>query len=171
MKVRIGRLAVLGYLVVALQAAAGGFPVPGYAAGPDLVLAVVVCVGLFAPPRTALVAAWLMGAGKDLTSSGPLGAWALLFTGTAGLVLLVREALFIERPLAQALLTAAVALPANLAYLAWRWAAGAAGVSWGRCVLAAFATSLLTAAVSPVVIWLVGRLRIGLGEAERTGNA
>ena len=42
MKVRIGRLAVLGYLVVALQAAAGGFPVPGYAAGPDLVLAVAL---------------------------------------------------------------------------------------------------------------------------------
>ncbi len=63
---------------------------------PDIFFAVAVCFAVFARRERALLAAWLLGLGKDLFSGGPLGAHALVFLAAITVIVAVRSYAYIN---------------------------------------------------------------------------
>ena len=165
MKPRFAWLCLVGYAAVVLQSTAVTHLRLG-PLGPDLVLAVVVFLALAAPRYPALVAAWTLGLGKDVTSGGPLGAWAVLFLGAAGLVTGLRDKFYTHKALTQVLLTGVVAFPINLVYVVGRWAADRWTTPLWLGALLAFGGAAYTAAMAPVVVRLLSRFRGRLGLAD-----
>ena len=165
MKPRLGWLCLVGYTAVVAQTTLVRHLAIG-AVGPDVLLTVVVFLGLFAPAYPALISAWALGLAKDVTGGGPLGAWAVLFVGAAGLLILLRDTFFIRKALTQVLLTGVVAVPINLAYVVGRAATQRGTTAWWVCPLLAFGSAAYTAAIAPGVVWLLGRSRTRLGLAD-----
>ena len=173
MRPRPFRLMLLGYLAVVLQTTL----VPRMALGPavpDVLLVVVVYVGLTAPPYPALLTGWGVGLAKDVTSGGPLGAWAALFLGVAGLVVVLRGRFFLGRTVARALLVGLVAVGVGLLYLAVCALSGAGDaaavegsapvpVCWIGCLGKASADAAYSALLAVPLFKFLYRLRAPLG--------
>ncbi|HNQ23541.1 MAG TPA: rod shape-determining protein MreD [Phycisphaerae bacterium] len=111
--------AVLAVLVLSLQGAlAPRLEVLGLR--PDWALVIVVFLALYATPRSALIGAWVLGAGADLMTLERPGllslTYVLLAWGIAGL----REYVFRARPDTQFLLTLGAAAAAQAAWVLYR---------------------------------------------------
>ncbi len=86
----------------------------------DWLLVVVVFFAFHAPPRDAVLGAWVLGACADLMTVERFGLLALSY-GLAGVaVTSVREYLFCRRPITQFVVTLSVCLLLRLAWLLYR---------------------------------------------------
>jgi rod shape-determining protein MreD len=92
-----------------------GYAASGFAA--CWLLLPALLVGLHATPGRAVVLAWGLGLLADLLSLEPLGVRAAFFGAAALLVARVREHLFAEHFLTQAVIAATLALAVNLLVL------------------------------------------------------
>lgn len=169
-------LLILGYLVVLFQTTAGRvltFEVQAASIGtigPDISALVAVFVALYARSwPDAMLAAWMLGFGVDLTAAGGAGAMtvvgpmAIAYALTAGLLFRLREAFFRERALTQALLALAFCLLTHGAWVTAQWVLAAHGASWGaywRTLAQAGALACYTAALMPLA-------HFGLGKCQR----
>lgn len=111
----------------------------------------------------AVLGAWALGLMLDLTSSGGvsastvIGPMALGYVLAGGLLFRIREAFFGERALTQAALTLVFCLVAH-GFWVTAQASLAGGMSWpayGRILLQAGALALYTAALTPLVHYLL----------------
>lgn len=171
MKPRWVWIALIGYAAVAAQNTLCGFMAVGRVA-PDLVLAVAIFLALVAPTYPALYAAWGLGLARDMTSGGPLGAWALLFLLAAAGVILCRRHFYIEKAPARLAVSVLAAVAVNAAYLAAEGATSGRRVPLGAGALQVLGRSLYTGAAAAVVAWLLGhwRRRLGLVEEPRSAS-
>lgn len=66
---------------------------------PDLLVMVAVVLAFRAPGDHALIAGWILGLAKDLTSQAPLGCYAMAFGLLAWAVVHLRELFYGDHPL------------------------------------------------------------------------
>jgi len=165
---------ILAWLVVLVQTTFGHALTVRTSAlgsiGPDLAALLAVFVAFYV--RTwpeAMLAAWALGLGVDLTTAGGVGAttavgpMALAYALTAGLLFRVREAFFRERALTQAVLSWAFCLLAHGAWVTAQSLLAPGDTNWaayGRTLLQALAVACYTAALMPLA-------HLGLSKCQR----
>ena len=137
---------------------------------PDLLLLVAVVLAFRAEGDSAMLACWLLGLLKDLTSEAVLGSYALSFGVLALVILQLREFLYGERLLTMMLLVfvSSFALE-QFAFLIYLLKGEPIGDQYGKFSLAMFFSSLLTSALLPYVQWLLLKFHRQLGLPRRRG--
>jgi len=73
---------LLAYLVIAIQSGLAPF-IAVRDATPNLMLAVVIFIALYAPREAALIGVYVLGLMQDVLSQEPLGAHALVYAAVA----------------------------------------------------------------------------------------
>jgi len=153
---------VLIYLVLLVQTTVGKiltFTGGGLGrVGPDLLAIVVVFAALHTRSVTDVaLAAWAAGLGLDLTTAGGPGATAVLgpmslaYVVAAWIVYRLREAVFRERALPQALLALIFCAAAHGTWVTLQTAlGGGAWADYGRHLALAAALSVYTAVLMPL---------------------
>ena len=164
---------ILAYLVVLMQTTLGRFltfTTAGIGSiGPDLIAMVAVFVAFYVRNWVdGMLAAWVLGLVVDLTTGGAaaagtvIGPMPIAYALAAGLLFRVREALFRERALTQALLAGGfcllthglwVTVQSLLAYDAMTWSA------YGKTLLQAAALAAYTAALMPLAHFALGKVQ------------
>jgi rod shape-determining protein MreD len=125
----------------------------------EALLALACYAALFARDSAqGLLAAWVIGLVKDAASAGPFGLHALLFLGAGWVVLQVRQILFRESPVTQ-LVVAFVATCWVNAAAALFVSATVGGIPFGIIVGKTLLSALLTAALTPPLLFLLTQVR------------
>jgi len=154
---------LLAYVMVLLQSTLGGIitftATPLGTIGPDLVAIVAVFVVLnVRSASTAMLAAWVLGLGLDLTTATApgcataVGPMAIAYALAGGLVFHIREAFYHTRPIPQGLLTLVFCLVAHLLWVTAQTLLAPVTVLWlwyGQMVLQAVVLSAYTAVLAP----------------------
>ncbi|NUN49229.1 MAG: rod shape-determining protein MreD [Candidatus Brocadiae bacterium] len=118
-------------------------------AAPDFALILVAAVALRTGANTAFVSGWLLGLMRDLSGGSGPGPFALMFLLAAGIVSILRGALFPSRALGMGLGAFVAALAVHFPYgmvLAVRYGTGAwsaAGHAFAIAVLTGVGGALL----------------------------
>jgi len=152
---------ILVYLIISLQMGLSGFINWGSAA-PNLVLPVAVFVAINARREEALVGTLLLGLIQDLFTQHPMGLYGFAY-GMVGLFVLgTQPVVYRDHPLTHFFVTFAAALLTNGAVWFNEWAypilhSGAESVR--PSLGAAVAGALYTAAVAPVILGVLARLK------------
>ncbi len=135
---------------------------------PDLLLLLAVLIVFWAPADQALIACWLLGLLKDVTSQVPLGSYAISF-GLLGILLVrLRELLVGTRLLPQIfLMFVSSMLVEHAVWLICVVKSDVALASYRQDVLTIFISALLTAALYPYGYWLMTKLHRLLGLSRR----
>jgi len=158
---RSTRLLFLGWLGIAVELTLsdrisflGGRPEP---------LFLLACfAALFAAqPNQGLLVAWIFGLLKDLGSASPLGLHALLFVAIAWGILQLRRVVFREHPLPQFAVVLVGALLLEFLTAAFVCVVNG-GIPFLRVLLKALSGALFSAALAPVVMWLLLRWKVFL---------
>lgn len=89
---------------------------------PDWLLVIVVFFALHAPPRDALLSAWVLGMSADLLSIERLGLIAFSYTCVAAVLVTFREFLFCRRWLTQIIVTLAAGVFVQGVWVVYRHA-------------------------------------------------
>ena len=159
---------ILAYVVLGLQVGLGDF-VSWRGAQPNLVLIVAVFVAVNAPRDAGLLAAFLLGLFQDLVSAQPPGLYALSYGLAALVVVGSRQLAYSGHPLTHfalalggGLVTAVVVYVHGLIR-----PPGAPLITDAGDVLPAIRPglgmlllgALYTAALAPLVLWLLGKLK------------
>jgi rod shape-determining protein MreD len=132
---------------------------------PNLTLLVLVFVALNASSYESLAAGLLTGLVLDFGSGLPLGLLALCYGGLGVIIAVVRHNVFIEHPLSFVSVAFGAALLGNLAVAALDMASDRA-FGW-RPLSWALLSALYSAAVSPLVVLPLGRVRRWFGLLRR----
>lgn len=164
-------LLILAYLLVLVQTTAGKVLVAHTQAlgaiGPDLLAIAAVFLAFRA--REALdvmLAGWVLGFALDLTSGGGPGAgtvvgpMAISYTVSCWAVYRIREALFRERALTQALVTLIFVVSAHGLWITLQ-SLLAGGTSWQaffRTLLQAVGVAVYTAALAPLGFFVLSKV-------------
>lgn len=128
-------------------------------ARPEALLAVACFAALYAADsQQGLMACWAIGLLKDAGSSGPLGLHAFLFTIAGWVVLQIRQVLFRESPVTQLAVGFLAACWVNAAAATFV-AFGGGGLTLGLIVGKTLLTGLLTALVTPVLLFFFTQAR------------
>lgn len=182
--------AILGYLVLLAQTSvvriltfeAGSLG----AVGPDLVAVVALFAALNARSwQDAMLAAWCLGLGVDLTTSGGTGGVTVVGPMAVGYALAalavnrMREAFFREWLVTQALTGLLFCLLAHGLWVTWQSLLAGDNMTWaryGHLLVQAGLLSAYTAALAPVVHLVLNRVSGWLvptsaGRAARTGGS
>ena len=135
---------------------------------PDLLLLLAIVLVFWAPADQALVACWLLGLLKDITSQAPLGSYSFTF-GLLGIMLLrLRELLVGAHLLPQIfLMFVSSMLVEHAVWLICVVKSDVALDSYRQDVLTIFISALLTAALYPYGHWLMTKLHRRLGLSRR----
>ena len=135
---------------------------------PDLLLLLAILLIFWAPADQALVACWLLGLLKDITSQAPLGSYSFAF-GLLGLMLIrLRELLVGSRLLPQIfLMFVSSMLIEHAVWLICVVKSDVAPDSYRQDVITIFISALLTAALYPYGFWLMTKLHRQLGLSRR----
>jgi len=158
--------AILAVLVLTLQAAVAP-RVELFRARPDFLLIVVVFLGLCAPPRDAIAAAWILGACADLLTIERFGVVALSYGLTAIIVTLLREYLFRYRVMTQMVVTLTTCLMVRTAWTTYyHFLYEARGPLLGDWLIGGVVASAYTAALTPLVFRVLLGLSRPLGLAR-----
>ncbi|MFP4105289.1 MAG: hypothetical protein ACLFVU_04275 [Phycisphaerae bacterium] len=158
---------ILAYLFVVFQSSLGGvfafFDTPVGTIGPDFVAILAMFVTLRARSRVdVLLAAWILGMAVDITTAGGpggltvIGPMALGYLTSASLLYLVREAVFQERPIAQAFLSLLFVLVAHGVWVSLQSIVAWSQVSWGdygQMLLRAVGVAVYSGIVGPLVLF------------------
>lgn len=159
---------ILTYVVLGLQLGLGEF-VTYRGAMPNLALIAVVFIAGNAPRDSALLGAFLIGLFQDLLTAQPIGLYALSY-GISGIAIVgSRGFANSEHPLTHVLLTLLSGL-VSATVLSIHWLIRRPGQPItldGGTVLpgigfapgALFLSAILTAALSPFVLWIMTRLK------------
>jgi rod shape-determining protein MreD len=153
--------AFLAYVAIALQIGLNGMLDWGVAA-PNLVLPVVVFIAVNASREEALIGTFLLGALQDLFTVQPLGLYAFSY-GMLGLFVVgAQPSLYRDHPLTHFVLALAGGLLTGVivAFNEWTYPIlhhlnDAPRPSAGRL----FGGALYTAAVAPVLLFALGRVK------------
>jgi rod shape-determining protein MreD len=135
---------------------------------PDLLLLLAILLIFRAPADQALLACWLLGLLKDITSQAPLGSYSLTF-GLLGIMLIrLRELLVGSRLLPQIfLMFVSSMLIEHAVWLICVVKSDVALDSYRQDVITIFISALLTAALYPYGYWLMAKLHRLLGLSRR----
>jgi rod shape-determining protein MreD len=126
---------------------------------PEALLVLACFAALFArDSQQGLLACWGIGLLKDAASSGPLGLHGLLFAIAGWAVLQVRQVLFRESPITQLAVGFLAACWVNAAAAIFV-SISAGGVPFGVLVGKTLVSALLTAAVTPPVLFFFSQAR------------
>jgi len=164
---------ILAWLLVIVQSTLGrvltfsGTPIG--AVGPDLLAILAVFVVLQARSGLdAALASWILGLALDLTAAGGVssptvvGPMPIAYTLAAGLVYWLREAVFRERALIQAMLAGLFCLVAHGIWITAQSLRAAEQMTWsayGQVLLQAVALAVYTALLTPLGYWALGHAR------------
>ncbi|MCF7957333.1 MAG: rod shape-determining protein MreD [Phycisphaerae bacterium] len=137
---------------------------------PDLLLLTAVILLLHSTGDKALVACWLAGLAKDLTSLAPFGCYALAF-GLMALLLTKTRALFYDdRPIALMIFTFAATVFTEEATLFIGILKGDFHSDSTHILLPVIlATALLTAILAPYAHWVLMKFDKSLGLQRKKG--
>jgi len=125
----------------------------------EALLGLACFAALFArDSRQGLLCAWIAGLVKDLGSAGPMGLHALLFLGAGWVVLQVRQVLFREAALTQVAVAFVATCWVNAASALFV-SATAGGIPLGVIAGKTLVAALLTAALTPAMLFLLSRAR------------
>ena len=126
---------------------------------PELLLTFACFAALFcAHPNQGIAVAWILGLAKDLGSALPLGMHAMLFGLIAWTLVQLRQLVFREHPLMQCAIVFASVLATDLV-VATFVCIFTGGIPIGVLALRTVAGALFSAALAPVVMWLLLRWR------------
>jgi len=136
------------------------FRTPAGWVGPEILAAVAVFAGLYAPTvADAALAGWAVGLAVDLTLSGPgMGLLALLYAAGAAGVFAVREAFFRDRVVTRMLLGGLFCLFVYEIWTAYDVLVAGAGGGFGRPALLALGLAAYTAVLTPAVCSLLRKI-------------
>ena len=158
---------ILSYLFVCAQFALGGASRWGEAT-PDVVLLLVVFVGLHAPQRTALAAAFVAGLMHDVIAGHGLGTYVVGYVLVVALAAQLRDVMYADHAVTHVAVTF-VGGAALAAYLELRhglrgyFFADDPPIAFWRRVLGALAS----AALAVPVIWVLRRMRRAFAFSSR----
>lgn len=159
-------LLILAFLVLLVQTSLGRVLTISLDVGPiapDWAAMTAVFIALRARQSLdALIAAWILGMGVDLASSGGLGSstvvgpMAMAYCLGCGMVFRVREAFFREKALSQAVLCLGFVLIAH-----WTWLliqairTGQSWGNWGDLFMQVLLVALYSAVLAPLAHFLL----------------
>lgn len=130
---------------------------------PSLTLVIAAAVAIRAPlsdrPPDLRLVAWGLGLLRDFFTSGPLGAGALVYLGTASVIVVLRRRMFVANPLVWPLVAGGLFLAGHIVegLLAWMVEGGmGAGVILETSLAAAFGEAILLAPM----IYTVRKLKL-----------
>ncbi|MFB3891027.1 MAG: hypothetical protein ACE15C_03280 [Phycisphaerae bacterium] len=159
---------ILAYVIILIQTSAGrlmridtGWLGP---IGPDFAGVVAAFVALRARGGLdAMLAAWALGLGIDLTTAGGvgfstvIGPMPIAYALAAGMLYRVREAFFREHALAQGLLTMVFVFVAHGLWLTMQTLRlGGDWAAWRQMLLAALLVAVYSALLAPLIHALLG---------------
>ena len=136
---------------------------------PDLLLLLAILLIFWAPPEQALIACWLLGLLKDITSQeAPLGSYSLTF-GLLGLMLIrLREVVVSARLLPQIFLIFVSSM--LIEHAVWLICVVKSDVtldSYRQIVTSMTISAVMTAALYPYGYWLMTKIHRPLGLKQR----
>ena len=135
---------------------------------PDLLLLLAVVFAFRGPADQALIACWILGAVKDLSSQAPLGSYAFAFGLMAWAIVRLREMFYGDHPITLIVLTFLCSFFAELFVLFICSLKDVLQVdSYSSFSLVIMFSSLLTAGLAPYGQWLVMKLHRQLGLPRR----
>ncbi|MBN2375911.1 MAG: rod shape-determining protein MreD [Sedimentisphaerales bacterium] len=135
---------------------------------PDLLFLLAVVLSFRGHKDEMLLACWILGLAKDLSSQVALGGYALSF-GLAGLLVVqIRDFLYGERLLGQVMVfLLAYFLVEHTVWLI-SWARGdMAGMDYQGLLMGMLFSALLSAALYPYILWLIIKLEPFLGLSKK----
>ena len=154
---------ILAYLAAVLQSTVVRYISLG-GVGPDLFVILAVVYLLRAKRDDALIVSWVIGLTKDLSSSGPMGLYAIAFGVMAVVVVRLRELVLAEQVSTQVIVTFAAVLMTEWMALLLAWVFGAAErFLWREFFWHFFFVAVYSAVLAPPVHWLARRGRSVLG--------
>ncbi|HEV8607498.1 MAG TPA: rod shape-determining protein MreD [Tepidisphaeraceae bacterium] len=156
---------ILAYLIIAVQMALTGYLRWGQAS-PNLVLPAAVFVAINARREQALLGAFGLGLLQDLFTQHPLGLYAFSY-GMVGLFVVgTQPAVYRDHPLTHFFITllASVLVALVVCFNNWAYPILHSGSAQSRQpILGIFASALYTAALAPIVMGLLGRIKTLFG--------
>ncbi len=159
------RFLILVLLALVLQVGAGRvFGLGPARITPDLLFLLAVVLSFRGQKDDMLLACWVLGLAKDLSSQVALGGYALSF-GLAGLLIVqIRDFLYGERLLGQVLVFLLAYFMAEHTVWLISWLRGdLVGVDYQGLLMGLVFSALLSAALYPYVLWLIIKLERFLG--------
>lgn len=131
---------------------------------PDLLLLLAILLIFWAPADKALIACWLLGLLKDITSQAPLGSYSFTFGLLGFLLIRLRELLVGSRLLPQIALVFVSSM--IIEHAVWLICVVKRDVildGYRQDVITILVSALLTAALYPYGYWLMTKLHRLLG--------
>ncbi|MGR3310799.1 MAG: rod shape-determining protein MreD [Candidatus Brocadiales bacterium] len=136
---------------------------------PDLFIIFVIIFSLKIDTKQASLLNFFVGITKDIFSLGPLGLNAFLFIICGFLISLIKDRIFKEHPLTQAIITFFTSLLYGIGYVfilsLSSYSVSITGVGW-RVTMAAFYTAL----IAPFAYRLLHKFRFSLGLVRLNGR-
>jgi len=131
---------------------------------PDFLLLLAVLLAYRGSGPKMLIACWILGFAKDLTSEASLGCYAFAFGLIALLIVRVRELFYGDHPLALIILTALCSFIVEQMILALGFIKGdLAESSYATITWALLFAALFTGGLAPYGQWLVMKMHRRLG--------
>ena len=128
-------------------------------ARPEPLLTLACFAALFArDSRQGLMASWIIGLVKDLSSAGPWGLHALLFLATGAVVLQIRQVLYREFAVTQLVVSFVAAWWVNVAAAIFV-SVTVGGIPFGVILGRSFLSATLTAVSTPVLLYFIRRMK------------
>lgn len=154
------RFIILAYVVILVQCTLGGLLIvhtPVGRIGADLAAIMALFVAFRARTGTdAMLACWVLGMGLDLTTGAPAaGPMALAYAIMGGLAFRIREVIFRERALTQAIMTLFFVLPAHALWITAQTLRSGGWEFYGSMLLEAAGIAAFTAVLAPLVTFLL----------------
>ncbi|MBN1764768.1 MAG: rod shape-determining protein MreD [Sedimentisphaerales bacterium] len=135
---------------------------------PDLLLLLAVVLAFRGPADQALIACWILGLVKDLSSQAPLGSYAFAFGLLAWAIVRLREMFYGEHPITLIVLTFLCSFLAEIFVLFICSLKKVMEVeSYTSFSLVIMFSAMLTAGLAPYGQWLILKLHRQLGLPRR----
>ncbi len=162
---------ILAYLIIAVQMALAGYLRWG-AASPNLVLPAAVFIAINARREQALIGAFVLGFIQDLFTQHPLGLYAFSY-GMVGLFVVgTQPAVYRDHPLTHFFVTLLASVLVALVICFNNWAypmLHSHSAQFRQPLIAIFGSALYTAAVAPIVMGVLSRMKTLFGFRGRHG--
>jgi len=126
---------------------------------PDVFLLLVIFLCLDVNRQQAMLAAWITGLWRDISSAGRLGFYAFLFMAAAFFIIKMRDEIYIERYLTRMLLVFFVSMAVNCAAVVYVTLVFNYRLTTGF-FLSVLLLSLYNVVVTPVLLPIFSRLSI-----------
>jgi rod shape-determining protein MreD len=153
---------ILAYLALGAQVALTGF-VDIRGVEPNLALLVVVFIALNGNREPVLLGAFLLGLMQDLLTLQPLGTWAFSYGLVAMSVLSTQEIVYRDHPMTHFFLALSGGILCGVVLTVHGWLYpflhGGAPAPGGGSVAGHFAGALYTAALAPVLLGALQRMK------------